>query len=86
MDLVLQPVLVASGEEGEGRLVFHRDHLVAVLVRLSRQHAAAGGHWFLEAGFGPLDVPVGPAFPDLPAAEAWMKARLADAPRPGSPA
>jgi len=74
--LTLKPALVATGGPDEdGRLVFAGDHLVAVLVRLAEGHDAVG-HWFLEHGFGRLDTPVPPTFPDLPAAEAWMVARL----------
>ena len=39
------------------------------------------GWWFIEKGFGPLDSPLHPTFPDLAAAEAWLKAELADNPR-----
>lgn len=78
MDLTLQLVLVDSGEEGEGRLVFRDGRLVAVLVRLSELHGDQAGCWFLEKGFGLLDGPQHPSFADLDAATAWIKARLAD--------
>jgi hypothetical protein len=78
MRLHLQPVRVAAGEEGEGRLVLQEGQLVAVLVQLSDCHGAQSGWWFLEKGFGPLDGPIHFAFPDLVAAEEWIKARLAD--------
>ena len=81
MDLTLQPVLVATGEEGEGVLVFCNGRLVAILVRLSDLHEEQAGWWFLETGFGPLEGPQHPSFPDLDGASAWMKARLAGNPR-----
>lgn len=47
MNLQLQPVRVANGYDEEGLLVFVRERLVAVLVRLSDQHAEwpADGSW-----------------------------------------
>jgi len=59
----------------DGRLVFTGDHLVAVFVQLAEGHDAMG-QWFLEHGFGRLDVPVSPTFPDLPAAASWIAGRL----------
>lgn len=85
MELTLQPVRVATGEGGQGQLVFHREQLVAVLVRLSSLHGEFEGHWFLEAGFGPLSTPESPSFAELDAALAWIKARLADNPRGAGP-
>ena len=72
----LQPVRVGLADDQEGRLVFVRDVLVAVLVRLSDLHGPKAGCWFLEAGFGRLDVAEHPTFPDLGAAEAWVESRL----------
>lgn len=75
-ELTVAPVQVATDTaDEEGRLVFAGDRLVAVLVRLAEGHEAEG-EWFLEHGFGKLDVPVSPTFPDLPAAQAWVSARL----------
>ena len=76
MSLTLQPILVATGEEGEGCLVFHDDWLVAVLVRLSDMHEDRAGCWFLEKGFGALDLPEPPAFENLDAAQEWIASRL----------
>jgi hypothetical protein len=79
MSLRLEPVLVAVGEEGEGRLAFHDDRLVAVLVRIPPEDdGGETGWWFLEKGFGPLDSPVHVSFPDLEAAEAWLEQRLCE--------
>jgi hypothetical protein len=49
-------------------------------VRLSGVHEDLGvaGQWFLETGYGPLDVRDNPTFADLVAAEAWVKQRLAE--------
>jgi hypothetical protein len=76
LELTCQPVRVATGEEGDGRLVFADDALVAVLVTLSAAHGAATGHWFLEVGFGLLDRPNPPTFPTLPAALHWITTEL----------
>ncbi|HVI30838.1 hypothetical protein [Phenylobacterium sp.] len=78
MKLDFQPTLVASGEDGEGQLVYRGDYLIAVLVRLSDVQEGLAGRWFLEKGFGPLDTPGSPVFVDLAEAEAWIAARLAD--------
>ena len=72
----LQPVRVGLAEDQEGRLVYNGEVLVAVLVRLSDLHGPDAGCWFLEAGFGRLDVPEHPTFPDLGAAESWVASRL----------
>jgi hypothetical protein len=72
-----EPVLVAAGEDGEGRLAFCDDHLVAVLVRLSTVHGEAAGRWFLEAAFGRLDGPAHPTFASLDEAMAWIEAGVA---------
>ena len=76
MSLLLRPVRVATGAEEDGLLVFLQDRLVAVLVRLSDTNEIAPGAWFLEAGFGGLDGPDHPTFPDLEAARAWIGERL----------
>lgn len=74
--LTLTPVRVGTAAADEdGRLVFAGDLLVAVLVRLTEGHDEAG-HWFLEHGFGRLDVALPPTFPDLPAAETWIASKL----------
>jgi hypothetical protein len=73
MSLSLTPVRVATGTDEEGTLVFDETRrLLAVLVRLSDDSAIAPGHWFLEAGFGRLDGPDHPIFPDVDAAQAWI--------------
>ncbi|HSV02800.1 MAG TPA: hypothetical protein VLI41_06300 [Phenylobacterium sp.] len=77
MSLTLQPILVATGEEGEGCLVFHDRWLVAVLVRLSDLHEDRSGCWFLEKGFGGLDGPESPTFDNLDAAQDWIVEHLA---------
>ena len=75
-DLTLAPVRVGTAAADEdGRLVFAGDLLVAVLVRLTEGHDEAG-YWFLEHGFGRLDVPVPPTFSDLQTAENWIAGRL----------
>ena len=58
-------------------LVFFDGRLVAVLVRLSDENAAAPGDWYLEAGFGRgLDGPNHPTFPTLDAAQDWIEERV----------
>lgn len=76
MRLTLQPVLVQTGEEGQGLLAFRNGWLVAVLVQLSEIHGDQAGHWFLEKGFGVLDGPQPPVFPDVQVAERWIAERL----------
>ena len=76
MTLTLQPVQVANGHDEEGMLVFAGERLVAVLVHLSDEHEDLAGDWFLEVGFGRLDGPDHPNFPDLDAAQVWISRRL----------
>ena len=77
--LTLAPVRVGTGAADEdGRLVFAEGLLVAVLIQLAEGHDAVG-HWFLEHGFGRLDVPMSPTFADLQIAENWIASRLAGA-------
>lgn len=82
MTLTLQPVLVATGEEGDGCLVFVDGWLVAVLVRLSDNHGDDAGAWFLEKGFGMLDGPETPVFESIEGAQSWVLERLASRPPP----
>ena len=78
-DLTLTPVRVGTGTaDEEGQLVFVGSLLVAVLVHLAQGHDKAG-HWFLEHGFGSLNVPVPPTFCGLQAAENWIGHRLGGA-------
>lgn len=77
MSLRLQPVQVAlKSDDAEGQLVFADGFLVAVLVRLSEQHEADAGKWFLEAGFGPVDPLFPPLFADLDDAQGWIEQQL----------
>jgi hypothetical protein len=80
MNLTLEPILVAAGEEGEGRLVFRDGWLVAVLVRLSAQHDEQEGFWYLEKGFGALDGPELPSFETLEEAIVWIADHFQGAP------
>ncbi len=89
MSLSLQPVRVATGSPDEtGCLVFDDDQrLIALLVQLSDEHEDEAGRWFYETGFGPMDGPDHPTFPDLDAAQEWIiqrmtKVRQMRAPRP----
>ncbi|WP_264048414.1 hypothetical protein [Methylobacterium flocculans] len=78
MNLRLQPVQVATGSsDTESHLVFANGFLVAVLVRLSDEHEADAGRWYLEAGFGRVDDPHPPVFADVDEAQAWIANRLA---------
>jgi hypothetical protein len=85
MALTIQPVLVATDEEGEGCLVFVDGWLVAVLVRLSDVHEDAAGRWFMEKGFGDLDGTESPVFSNLDLAQEWISASLVNRARPVSP-
>jgi hypothetical protein len=78
MILTLQSVRVATGSDEEGMLVFDEERrLLAVLTHLSDDNEVASGHWFLEAGFGPVDGVNQPTFADLDTAQAWIVERLA---------
>jgi hypothetical protein len=78
MTLRLQPVRVATdSEDAEGLLVFARDNLVAVLVRLSDDQSDDTGKWFLEAGFGRIYRSRPPVFSSLDRAQEWIAASLA---------
>jgi hypothetical protein len=77
MSLSFQPVQVATGYDAEGMLVFDENRrLVAVLTHLSEENEIAPGQWYLEAGFGRLDVVHLPTFANLDAAEDWIRQRL----------
>ena len=63
MSLHLQPVQVAAGgNDTEGHLVLCDGFLVAA--------------WFLEAGFGRLDIRCPPTFADLDEAQDWITRQL----------
>ena len=77
MSLHLQRVQVATGsKDTESHLVFAGGFLVAVLVRLSDDHGANAGKWFLELVFGRVDHASPPLFADLDEAQAWIAWRL----------
>jgi hypothetical protein len=78
MNLILQPIRVATGFDEEGMMILNREkRLVAVLVRLSDENEVAPGQWYLEAGFGRLDGGSHPLFSNLAMAQAWISQRLA---------
>jgi len=84
MRLRLEPVTIASVEDGEGILAYWNGRLVAVLVRLSDDHDKQAGGWFVEKAFGALDRPIHPTFATLDEARAWLASEMADRPV-GSP-
>lgn len=75
-----KPVKVATGSaDEEGRLVFHQEKLIAVLVRLDDAgHGPVIGQWSLEAGFNGVDSTKPPLFANLDAAERWLGKQLSD--------
>jgi hypothetical protein len=76
MTLTLQPVRVGNGSDEEGLLVFDEEQrLVAVLTHLGEQYDGLSGQWYLEAGFGHLEVRDQPTFADLEAAQGWIRQR-----------
>lgn len=76
MNLKFEPVMVHTGsDDEEGLLVFANDRLVAVLVRLSKQHEKSAGCWFVESSFGIRDRHR--TFTDVSSAEAWISGELA---------
>lgn len=83
MSLRLQRASVATGgHDTEGLLIFHADVLTAVIVRLSDDHEDEAGKWFLEVGFGPLEMRPAPTFTDLDEAQDWILHRLEEHRRP----
>ena len=87
MSLTLQPVRVETGSpDEEGCLVFSDGKLLAVLVRLSAQQGDLAGRWYVEKGFGLLDAPAHPTFPDLESVQSWVSRKLADAGMAAQPA
>ena len=77
MAFMMHPVCVdTASEDKEGMLVYSDTCLVAVLVRLSGEHDQLSGNWFLEHGFGSLQMPNPPTFSDLGAAQEWIAARI----------
>ena len=79
MSLRLQPVKVATNSsDTDGLLVFHREFLVAVLMRLSEDHEDDVGKWFLETTFGQLDPSKQPIFTVLDEAEEWITEQLCE--------
>ncbi|KQP38320.1 hypothetical protein ASF49_04745 [Methylobacterium sp. Leaf104] len=76
MTLSLQPVRIRTeSSDEEGRLVLAEGILVAILVRLSSDHGAEAGCWFLEVGFGRLGSPRPAPFLDLAEALTWIAAQ-----------
>jgi hypothetical protein len=76
--LTVQLVGLANGHDNEGALVFGNGLLVAVLSRLSPQHGASEGRWFLECGFGVVSG-CHEEFADIDAAIAWLESQRAKA-------
>jgi hypothetical protein len=78
MTFTLQSVRVANGFDEEGMLVFDEEQrLVAVLTHLGDQYDGISGHWYLEAGFGPLGGPDHPTYVNLADAKTSIGRRLA---------
>jgi hypothetical protein len=77
VSIALQSVRVETGSpDQEGCLMFAGDKLAAVLVRLSAEHGEKAGGWYVEKGFGRLDAPSHPVFPDLQAAQDWISQQI----------
>jgi hypothetical protein len=74
--LTTTPIRVGTDHDEEGCLLFAKDRLVAVLVRLSDEHGEMAGLWFLEAGFGAVDAIEHPTFNDLDVAQEWVANRI----------
>lgn len=79
MSYEFKPVRVRTGSpDEEGRLVQRDDKLIAVLVRLSEQHAGDAGKWVVEAGFAFPDTARDQLFESLRDAEAWFDRHIED--------
>jgi hypothetical protein len=75
VEVTWQPIRVETGSsEEDGRLVLVDGKLVAVLVRLSDEHPQPElhGHWFVEAGCGPI-FERHEVFPTFEDAVAWVR-------------
>lgn len=79
MKLELKLIELAQADT-DGRLVLLDDRLIAVLSRLSDEHEASAGQWFIECGFGPLSGRED-YFADLESAEAWFAKAVEIIPR-----
>jgi hypothetical protein len=75
MTLEFQPIEIHDQSDTDGRLVLHDGKLVAILARLSGDHAENAGRWFMECGFGSLSRKE-EHFADLDAAESWINQQL----------
>jgi hypothetical protein len=65
-----------KGEE-PAKLVFADERLVAIIVPISPENNESETEgWYLQVGFGRCEAD-GVLFASLPAAEAWVRARLA---------
>jgi hypothetical protein len=78
--LTFQAIEIMTGHaDRQGQLVLADGQLIAVLVLLDDEiHGEDRGRWFLEAGFGPCQLPVQPAFSDLETAARWITERCHD--------
>jgi hypothetical protein len=79
LNVVEVSVAAKIGAADEGLLVYSEGTLVAILVRLDAETAAAvEGTWFAEIGFGPVDAFRHPVFESLEGGLAWIANQLAN--------
>jgi hypothetical protein len=76
MALELQSVKLALENDTDGRLVFADGRLIALLSKLSDQHAENAGRWYLEYGIGKLGFQEA-NFADLEEASRWIENTIA---------
>src|SRR5919202_1584893 len=78
-NVTFSPVCLAT-KEGleEAQLVLAEGGILAILVRADAAESTEGC-WYLQTGFGPCEAE-GVLFPDLAAAETWVRQRLREHP------
>src|SRR5919205_1255449 len=78
-NVTFSPVCLAT-KEGleEAQLVLAEGGILAILVRADAAESTEGC-WYLQTGFGPCEAE-GVLFPDLTAAETWVRQRLDEHP------
>lgn len=77
----LEPVtLDTSDGDGEAVAVYRNGRLLAVLCRLSKDHGALEGSWFVEALFGDRDRWRNATFASLADVEEWAAGEADDPP------
>lgn len=70
-----EPILLASADDCDARLVFQEDRLAAIVSRLGDLHDGLAGYWFVEAVFDGVPRPRADPFPALDDVASWIGER-----------